>query len=47
MSEFQLGRSVQRVAIWPAVLITVGVSLSVIWAATLGYGLYKLIELAI
>lgn len=47
MSEPQLERAAQRVAIWPAVLLTVGVGLSVIWAAMLGYGLYKLIELVI
>ena len=47
MSEPQVGRSARRVAIWPAVLLTVGVSLSVIWAAMLGCGLYRLIELAI
>lgn len=47
MSKPQLGRSARHVAIWPAVLLTVGVSLSAIWAAMLGYGLYRLIELAI
>jgi hypothetical protein len=43
----ELVRSGRRNTIWPVVAIAFGISLTVIWAGILGYGLYKLIDLAI
>ena len=33
--------------IWPIVVIAFGLSLTAVWVGLLGYGLYKLIDLAI
>ena len=44
ITEFEL-RAPQP--IWPAAVITFGISLTVSWMILLGYGLIRLIELAI
>jgi hypothetical protein len=46
MTEFEL-RAPSRHPIWPAAAITFGLSLTVSWMILLGYGLVRLIELAI
>ena len=40
-------RSSKRHSIWPVVVITFGIGLTAAWIGLLGYGLIKLIELAI
>ena len=46
MTEFEL-RAPSRQPIWPAAVITFGLSLTAAWVIVLGYGLVRLIELAI
>ena len=46
MTEYEL-RVPSRQPIWPAAVITFGISLTVSWMILLGYGLIRLIELAI
>ena len=46
MSELQLRPSF-REQVWPAVLIPIGLGLTIVWIGMLGYGMIKLVELAI
>jgi hypothetical protein len=46
MSELRSKLRIHR-SIWPTVIITFGLSLTAAWIGVLGYGVFKLIELAI
>jgi len=46
MAESQSEPTVRH-PIWPVVVIAFGLSLTAVWVGLLGYGLYKLIDLAI
>ena len=45
MSEIQL--KAPDPPLWPAVVITIGISLTISWTLLLGYGVFRLVELAI
>ena len=47
MTEIQSELPVRREPFWPAALITFGLSLTAAWVILLGYGLVRLIGLAI
>ena len=47
MAELQSERRSDRHPIWPVALIVLGLSVSAAWIGLLGYGLVKLIGLAI
>lgn len=47
MIELQVELPVRKDPFWPAAVITFGVSLTAAWVILLGYGLVRLIELAI
>ena len=47
MTEIQFEQPVRREPFWPAALITFGLSLTAAWVILLGYGLVRLIELAV
>ena len=47
MTEIQSELPVRREPFWPAALITFGISLTAAWVILLGYGLVRLIGLAI
>jgi hypothetical protein len=46
MSELQLKPNL-REPFWPALLIPIGLGLTIVWIGMLGYGMIKLVELAI
>ena len=46
MVELQVQRPVRR-PIWPVLTVAFGLSLTAAWIGLLGYGLVKLIELAL
>ena len=47
MSDLVAGVTSKREPIWPTAVIASGISLTAVWMGLLGYGLIKLIELAI
>ena len=47
MAELQSERRVRNDPIWPVAWIVFGLSLTAAWMGLLGYGLVRLIELAI
>lgn len=47
MSDLVAGVTSKRDPIWPMVIIAFGLSLTAAWVGLLGYGLVKLIDLAI
>ena len=47
MTELQSELRAQNDPFWPAAVITFGLSLTAAWVILLGYGLVRLIELAI
>jgi hypothetical protein len=47
MAELASGPTGKREAFWPAAVVTLGISLTAAWVMLLGYGLVRLIELAI
>jgi hypothetical protein len=47
MTELQVELPGRKDSFWPAAVITFGVSLTAAWVILLGYGLVRLIELAI
>ena len=47
MSELQLKPPGFFNRLWPAVLIPVGLGLTIVWVCVLGYGAMKLVELVI
>ena len=47
MTDLARGATPKREAFWPAAVVTLGISLTAAWVMLLGYGLVKLIELAI
>ena len=44
MTELESEPSVRREPIWPAVVITFGLSLTAAWVILIGYGLLRLVE---
>ena len=46
MSELKSQARIRH-PVWPVALISLGISLTVVWMGVLGYGIYKLIDLAI
>ena len=47
MTEIQSELPVRREPLWPAALVTFEISLTAAWVILLGYGLVRLVELAI
>ena len=47
MTELEAKPSVRREPLWPAVVVVCGLSLTATWVILLGYGLVRLVELAI
>ena len=47
MTELQPERPVRNDPFWPAAVITFGISLTAAWVILLGYGLVRLVDLAI
>jgi hypothetical protein len=47
MTELQSELPVRNDPFWPAAVITFGLSLTAAWVILLGYGLVRLVELAI
>jgi hypothetical protein len=47
MSDLVAGVTTKRDPIWPTAVIAFGISLTAAWVGLLGFGLVKLIELAI
>jgi hypothetical protein len=47
MTELQSELPCQNDSFWPAAVITFGLSLTAAWVIVLGYGLVRLIELAV
>jgi hypothetical protein len=47
MTELQTKLPVRNERFWPAAVITCGIGLTVTWVILLGYGIVRLIELAI
>jgi hypothetical protein len=45
MSEIQLKAHARP--FWPAVVIAIGISLTISWTILLGYGVFKLVKFAI
>ena len=47
MTELQSELPVRNDPFWPAAVIALGISLTTAWVILLGYGLVRLVELAI